>query len=214
MGRPRKDSAQPQAVIRLVDAFWTLLEDYLLKEITVSMVAAEAGCNRGTFYYHFDDMSELIDYAIEKEITGNQGLYRVLFQTLTKTEGNLVSDCVAESTLVHLALLIDRGGWGKVDIKLKRAVADMWRTLLCDGDEELEFDSLLIIEYSVSGLIGMIRYVCRCAREGQEIPDHVDVEALHSSTLNMMRNLARIQGVDMEELALRLRMYDKLMQQD
>ena len=54
MARPKK-SNQPSVRDRMIEAFWQLLEDNQLHEISVGMIVAKAGCNRGTFYYHFAD---------------------------------------------------------------------------------------------------------------------------------------------------------------
>ena len=44
----------------MIEAFWQLLENNQLHEISVGMIVAKAGCNRGTFYYHFADKDELL----------------------------------------------------------------------------------------------------------------------------------------------------------
>lgn len=49
MARPRKDQGDC-AEQRIKDAFWALLEQNDLKDITVSMITSKANCNRGTFY--------------------------------------------------------------------------------------------------------------------------------------------------------------------
>ena len=47
MARPRKDQGDC-AEQRIKNAFWTLLEQHDLKDITVSMITSKANCNRGT----------------------------------------------------------------------------------------------------------------------------------------------------------------------
>ena len=47
MARPRKDQGDC-AEQRIKDAFWALLEQNDLKDITVSMITSKANCNRGT----------------------------------------------------------------------------------------------------------------------------------------------------------------------
>ena len=64
MARPKK-SNQPSVRDRMIEAFWQLLEDNQLHEISVGMIVAKAGCNRGTFYYHFADKDELMLAALK-----------------------------------------------------------------------------------------------------------------------------------------------------
>lgn len=70
MARPRK-SERGTADIRLANAFWALLKHHRLANITVGMVTEQAELNRGTFYYHFKSMDDLVDRAIEDEVLGN-----------------------------------------------------------------------------------------------------------------------------------------------
>ena len=69
MARPKK-SNQPSVRDRMIEAFWQLLEDNQLHEISVGMIVAKAGCNRGTFYYHFADKDELMLAALSREVKG------------------------------------------------------------------------------------------------------------------------------------------------
>ena len=38
-----------------------------LSKITVSMIVSECGVNRNTFYYHFDDIYDLLKWTLEQE---------------------------------------------------------------------------------------------------------------------------------------------------
>lgn len=49
MARPRK-SEHASANAKLIDAFWTCLEDHRLTDITISAITKSAELNRGTFY--------------------------------------------------------------------------------------------------------------------------------------------------------------------
>lgn len=61
MARPKYEAGQRTARERLEDAFWELLERHPVSEITVGMLCARAGCNRGTFYYHFDGIEDMAE---------------------------------------------------------------------------------------------------------------------------------------------------------
>lgn len=61
MARPKYEAGQRTARERLEDAFWELLERHPVSEITVGMLCTRAGCNRGTFYYHFDAIEDLAE---------------------------------------------------------------------------------------------------------------------------------------------------------
>ena len=83
MARPRKNQGD-SAEQRIKDAFWSLLEQNDLKDITVSMITASAKCNRGTFYYHFDSLEELIDTVINEELFINSSILHFFFTLYAK----------------------------------------------------------------------------------------------------------------------------------
>lgn len=49
----------------LVDAFFTLLEEYELEDITVNDLCTKADIRRATFYKHFNDKTDFITYIIK-----------------------------------------------------------------------------------------------------------------------------------------------------
>lgn len=51
MARPRKDADAPDARTRIIEAFWELIENNSIFELSVGEVTRAAQCNRGTFYY-------------------------------------------------------------------------------------------------------------------------------------------------------------------
>lgn len=97
MARPRKDQGDC-AEQRIKDAFWALLEQNDLKDITVSMITSKANCNRGTFYYHFNSLEELVDAIITDELFINSSVPRALFYLLCKKKLILLSRKTSPST--------------------------------------------------------------------------------------------------------------------
>nr|WP_120491242.1 TetR family transcriptional regulator [Corynebacterium lactis] len=52
----------------LHEAFWRLLAQQPGKRVSVAALTAEAGCNRGTFYYHFQDLEDFYDDILDEVI--------------------------------------------------------------------------------------------------------------------------------------------------
>ncbi len=67
MARPAYRGDQPTARERLREAFWELLEREGYGRITVKAVAAAAGVNPNTFYYHYSSMEDLAKDALDAE---------------------------------------------------------------------------------------------------------------------------------------------------
>ncbi len=58
MARPKK-SEEKDALSRLEESFWNLLEKYPYNMITIKLLTAEARINHNTFYYHFRNIDEM-----------------------------------------------------------------------------------------------------------------------------------------------------------
>lgn len=157
MARPRK-SERDAAGIRLANAFWTLLEHHRLANITVGMVAEQAELNRGTFYYHFKSMDDLIDRAIEDEVLGNGSILQNMLSLVAGSSTANGFEAFIKQDIERIALLIKQGGMDSFSIKIKCLMFGTWKAILCDEGEELSPSTRMIIEYSTSGVIGIIAY--------------------------------------------------------
>lgn len=157
MARPRK-SERDAADSRLIAALWTLLEQHHLSDITVGMVTDQARLNRGTFYYHFKSMDDLIDRAIENEVLGNGSLMQNVFSLIAGVSTANHFETFVTQKANKISLLIKQGGMDSFSVKIKRLVFSTWKAVLCDNGNELAPNTRLVIEYSTSGIIGIIAY--------------------------------------------------------
>ncbi len=158
MGRPRKDSETLDAKERIYQAFWELLEDYNFHEITVGMIAAKAQCNRGTFYYHFDDINDLAEKAINREFFTNGLVSRGVIRIIC---GDISMPRELNSILPNLSriqTLAERGGGSLIMDKIKMTVLRIWEIVLGVEEKDFEPTTRLIIEYAISGIVGVLSY--------------------------------------------------------
>ena len=146
MARPRK-SERDTADIRLANAFWALLEHHRLANITVGMVTEQAELNRGTFYYHFKSMDDLVDRAIEDEVLGNGSVLQNMLSLVAGSSTAIGFEAFTKHDMEKIALLIKQGGIDSFSIKVKRLMFGTWKAILCDEDEELSQSTRMIIEY-------------------------------------------------------------------
>lgn len=61
MPRPRKNNGAPPMKEQIERAFWDCFEQKPLEKISVKEVCQMAGCNKTTFYYHFQGLREVLD---------------------------------------------------------------------------------------------------------------------------------------------------------
>ena len=87
MARPRKDADAPDARTRIIEAFWELIENNSIFELSVGEVTRAAQCNRGTFYYYFHDFDELVAIAMTQLLQDNELITDALWHF--SSEGDL-----------------------------------------------------------------------------------------------------------------------------
>lgn len=154
MARPRK-CEHVFADEKLIDSFWACLADYRLSDITISTITRKAELNRGTFYYHFQDMDDLTARAIEREFD-SQALLFSIFDLITGAPGCTPAAQLMQKRMQKLVLLVEHGGLDVLSTQVKRLVRQMWSAVLCNSGESLKPETLFIIEYTTSGIIGLI----------------------------------------------------------
>lgn len=202
MARPRKSATEPDARQRMQDVFWQLLEDHQLREITVGIITAKAGCNRGTFYYHFRDLDDLIFNVIESELIGDaviaENIFRLSagadYDKFLATQGNKMR---------RISLLLNRGGMDMVLTKVSAIVKAMWRSVLCTDGSPLTSEAAAIIEYTVGGILSLI-VLNKDAIEAGATASAGFSNFARENSLSTIRLLAQAQGISPDEVISRL----------
>lgn len=191
MARPRK-SEHASANAKLIDAFWACLEDHRLTDITISAITKNAELNRGTFYYHFRDIDDLTARAIEVEFN-SQALLPGIFDLIAGAPGSITAIELIQQRMQRLSLLIDRGGLDVLSMQIKRLVRQTWTAILCAEGESLKPETLFIIEYTTSGIIGLI------ANETMRAPAQTSPDALNGflarNSAFLLEQIGNAQGV-------------------
>ena len=202
MARPRK-SERDAADIRLANAFWTLLERNRLADITVGMVAEQAELNRGTFYYHFKSMDDLVDRVIESEILGNGSILQNMLSLIAGSSTANGFEAFIKQDMERIALLIKQGGMDSFSIKIKCLMFGTWKAILCDEGEELSPSTRMIIEYSTSGVIGIIAY--GALHGSGEVPPEFFLSFAKNNSDFLVRQIGIAQGIPREAVLERVR---------
>ena len=204
MGRPKKDSGAPGARESIVEAFWNLLQDNQLHEVSIGMIAAASGYNRGTFYYHFVDKDTLVSAAVEEELAD---VPRNIFALISGVGADEGAVSLVDGHMGRLALFMDHGGRNIVERKVKDYLIGMWTALLTPQNGELEPATLIILEYMSSGMLGLVSCLGMMG-EGQNADFPADfLKAFSSLALD---HICEIQGISRDEIVMRLRMLNQL----
>lgn len=203
MARPKRSEGASDAPEKLLDAFWELLEDHTLGEVSIGMITARAGYNRGTFYYHFADKDALVSAAIENELQDVPGC---IFALMAGAEDIDLSALVGENAR-RMALLMDKAGSSAVEKKIKDYLIGMWTMLLTPEGGVLKDEVLVILVYAESGLLGLLSYL---GSQGVQSLDGIPLDLVRGCLQLVLKRISEIQGVSLDEIAKRLSMLTQL----
>lgn len=203
MARPRKDAACLPARTRIIDAFWELLAEYPVHEVTVGAVVEAASCNRGTFYYYFADLDALIAAAVREEVLGDDTLAMGVFVTLVRGDAAALGERVSRERMRRVALAIRAGELRTVEGAVRQSVQQMWRSRLCAPGEELAPAASFALQFMVGGMLGFI--VVR-ARGDEAVPPLGPAERAYLARVarTTVDTVARAQGLTRQEVLARL----------
>lgn len=145
----------------LKSALLSMLKDMDLDEITVSALAQKAGVNRGTFYAHYKNISEVLE-SIQSDVARQLAL---LFRHLNADSiffdcESILSACIdflgRSPDYYRTLLTIDNG----------KGMLDMWRSNLINYLESSRFlagntirnamSYRCAINFAINGAVGMI----------------------------------------------------------
>ncbi|MBR5259779.1 MAG: TetR/AcrR family transcriptional regulator [Eggerthellaceae bacterium] len=140
----------------LVESFWRLAQDHNFGKITVKMVVSEAGCSRGSFYYHFTDINHLACAALKNELILSGAIPRVLLGIIANdSEMTDLSDNGLHMRRVKLAVQ----QW-PVDIFFEAFASSnlaIWQYLLSKDADSFTDETLTILDFLTAGMSSFVR---------------------------------------------------------
>ncbi len=205
MARPKKTDCI-EARQRIIDGFWILLENHRLRDITIGMVVEQAQCNRGTFYYHYADMNDLIYAAIEHELIIERSIPGIIFDAACERETSPSQTIDESQQLYRLSLIMEQGGMDLVLTKAYDMVNKLWISVLAPDKGELPENVRIVVEYYTTGMLGTILYRFSEQRNGIQSLTCPEMDKfINASTKFVISQIAQAQDTTEEEILARLR---------
>ena len=190
-----------------MEAFWLLIEDHHINQVSVKELIAQAHCNRATFYYHFKSTYDLLEQAIATELVERGQVIRVIFDVLTQPkEIETLNDQIVK-TGKRVALILKQGGAGIVEDIIVEQIKRIWATVLCCKKEDLTPKSCSIIRYAAFGMLGIISQVD--SNNDAEL-DFLPINYFRRIFPIMAEELCHEQNVAIQDIGPRLTMINNL----
>lgn len=159
MARPKKGNSSDFATVKIENAFWHLLEEEAFSDISVLRISQESGVNRNSFYYHYEDMSDLARKAFKNNAGPevSRALFGVLFMSLQgeKTDRAKAIDPMLISHARKIMLCA-----GSDSVFLNQMVHDLlkeiWLEELSISEDLLSPEERLLIRFIFAGLVSVL----------------------------------------------------------
>ena len=124
MARPRKDSEEAAVEERVEAVFWEMIETRRLTQVSVSALVREAGINRSTFYYHYEDVDDLARRAVSRNLPTE--LPRIALLLFSGELDRPRLDDAALAGLSKVCLIIGHDGSRRIAGIVEDALVGMW----------------------------------------------------------------------------------------
>lgn len=208
MARPRRTQSEPDAKERIGEAFWQLLEEHEIRDITVGMITAQANCNRGTFYYHYQDFDSFVAATIESELFGANVLAEGIFHMATDESFNVFEE-ISPRLARRINLVIERVGLELIFSRIHEAATAFWGIVAsAEKEQRLLPEAEVVIDYYVGGVLSVLAARPEGLRpsmlEGEEPVSPVVVDFVRRNCRFLLGELCRIQGISIEVVLARL----------
>lgn len=208
MARPRKTQAGPDAKERMGEAFWQLLKENELRDITVGMIAAQAHCNRGTFYYHYRDFEDFVSASIEAELFETSILAEGMFRMATDDDFNIFEE-ISPRLAGRISLIIERAGIETVFKKVHAAATLFWNTAVASDEQSLLPEAEAVIDYYIGGVLGIVAAQPGASFRlkllgGEEPVSPVFVKFVRKNCRFLLGEICGIQGIPLDHVLSRL----------
>lgn len=185
---------------RIVDSFWTLLEEYSINKINVSMVTEKAECSRGIFYRYFENMRSLSCQALRGELFTETELRRYFV-------ANLVDQVEVAKMLLkqnlsseRIALFVERGGleisWQIVAEMAEEAVG----VLFCLDGKDIQEESKDLVRVLAAGIFGLVLSINNDGSVKTRLPADNELLIYGKMAERVAKEICAIQGIKEHEL--------------
>lgn len=172
MARPKYQRDEQTAREKIVEAFWQMIEDGPYEKVSVRGLVRESGVNKNTFYYHFEDVDDLVRQATRDVLEP-----ALLLELLSMMQGGAVhvqtriQDPGFAKRLGRVRTIARAKGTPELQDTLKRAIADAWSRALELDPADLDEPQRIALEFALGGIISVLAHT---NEDGSETtPDQV-----------------------------------------
>lgn len=163
MARPRIDSEATPAKERIYGALWGLIQEEPFECISISQITERANCNRGTFYYYYTDIYDLLDKMVERSFPDS--IPRTIIKTMFDRGGkrnsldNLAQVVDSEQNGIDtLCVLLNSSATEYVRKRVTAIAMQTWHDALKVDVSTANQEPRILFEFIIHGMMGVMAY--------------------------------------------------------
>ena len=154
MARPKKGANDASVEERVETAFWKAIETRSLAQVSVSSLVREAGINRSTFYYHYEDIDDLARRAVSRNLPAE--LPRIALLLFSGEVDHPEIDVGTLAGLEKICMLIGHDGSSRISRIVEDALVGMWKHEFGFAGEPKDGDVARALEFLAGGIVGVL----------------------------------------------------------
>ncbi len=192
MARPKKSARDEMATVKIENAFWSLLETEPYSRITVLRITQEAGTNRNSFYYHYEDINDLAFQAFRNNMD-NDVSKALVTALMAAFQEDLPTPVIDLSVLPHTKRIMLCAGSDSP--YLRQLVSDLliavWFESMSIQKDLLSEEEKLQVKFIAAGLVSVLG-----SEEVRENPLSMSVlskSEIGKAIIRTMQNIATAQ---------------------
>lgn len=139
------------------DAFWKLLSEQPLNQISVRAIAEECGINRNSFYYHFQDIPSLIEQIITETADALIEKYPSISSVEQAVEVALKFTLDNKKAVLHICNSVNRNIYEQYLMKICEYVVVTYCDTVFEKDKDKinENDREILIQFTKCEVFGL-----------------------------------------------------------
>lgn len=155
MSRPKSNSSELSAKMRIEEAFWKLLEEMPYDDISIKRLSSQANVNHKMIYYYYNNIDDMAQHLFEENIRIYFSKSNPLLAVLSGQQEDFLNSQFSEVGAKR-ALLYATSDSAFLNAIFKQYIQKNWLLSLNITEDDLSENEKVDLEFIISGMISLL----------------------------------------------------------
>ena len=155
MSRPKSNSSELSAKMRIEEAFWKLLEEMPYEDISIKRLSSQANVNHKMIYYYYNNIDDMAQHLFEENIRIYFSESNPLLAVLSGQQEDFLNSQFSEVGAKR-ALLYATSDSAFLNAIFKQYIQKNWLLSLNITEDDLSENEKVDLEFIISGMISFL----------------------------------------------------------